>query len=831
MDRIIEVKVGGNYLSKDNKNAGVRGEANVTALRITFDESWGTYAKKITFWDARGLNPRVVFLEGSLLEDYKKSNLVYLVPIPAEPLREAGSMTFVIDGLIDDKRMRSVSDKLEVKDAPIDDEALRPEEPTPTEVEQLQEQLEELTNTIGEAMEAKELAEDAKESAEASASQAVESAGISVESATLAQESATKALATVGKSSYIGENGNWFAWDSSLGEFYDTGVKAQSGSTVYVGDNPPEDADVWIDPNGDDGVCLASKEDKSNKVKTASELIDYTSEEQYPNCKAVREYVISEVKKIGVGGGGGVGQATSDGSAEVFNDYENNKAYGLYSHAEGSNTTSGIMGYYFTKIDLSEDKLSAIFYLSTKQTGEETEERDTDFYINYSVGDIISYVSGSKYLDIAKITSIDTVNKTITVEALEGKVLAKGAYDTGVDDQIIYVYAKPTNGIIPFGHYAHAEGEATFAVERSSHAEGRKTVARGQHSHTEGRTTKAEGESSHAEGYNTKALGNSSHAEGSVTEARGGASHAEGYYTKAMSAYSHAEGVSSEARGYGSHAEGKGAIAEGFASHAEGQETKAEGESSHAEGYNTVAKEFCSHAEGDSTISVGKCQHVQGKYNIVDSQFAHIVGNGSSGGGRSNAHTIDWNGNAWFAGDVTVGANKEKLATENYDHNKWQLIVSGTLTNDAQRFSWAFEDEDTFEPIKYKEVYARFVMPTNNPDKLSGFAKGRGFVYVNRGTSVYNDGSLIWVDKGETNLLTVHLKMIGNVCICERRFDTVSRTQTPYLAQMTSAYYGITPGKDIGVDYITDVEVLLYPQDGTWLFKEGTTYEIWGVKA
>ena len=166
MDRIIEVKVGGNYLSKDNKNAGVRGEANVTKLRIAFDGSWDDYAKKITFWDARGLNPRVIFLDGSLLEDYKQSERVFLVPIPAEPLAEAGTLTFVIDGLIGDKRQRSVSDKLEIKDAPIDDEALRPDTPTPTEVEQMQLQLEGIKNNIAGAMEAKEDIENMSVSAE-----------------------------------------------------------------------------------------------------------------------------------------------------------------------------------------------------------------------------------------------------------------------------------------------------------------------------------------------------------------------------------------------------------------------------------------------------------------------------------------------------------------------------------------------------------------------------------------------------------------------------------------------------------------------------------------
>ena len=50
------------------------------------------------------------------------------------------------------------------------------------------------------------------------------------------------------------------------------------------------------------------------------------------------------------------------------------------------------------------------------------------------------------------------------------------------------------------------------------------------------------------------------------------------------------------------------------------------------------------------------------------------MGNGTSNGNRSNAHTIDWEGNAWFQGDVyvssTSGINKDegskKLVTEDY---------------------------------------------------------------------------------------------------------------------------------------------------------------------
>ena len=62
-------------------------------------------------------------------------------------------------------------------------------------------------------------------------------------------------------------------------------------------------------------------------------------------------------------------------------------------------------------------------------------------------------------------------------------------------------------------------------------------------------------------------------------------------------------------------------------------------------------------------------------FNIEDiaDVYAHIVGNGTPST-PSNAHTLDWSGNAWFQGDVytgsTSGTNKDegskKLATEEY---------------------------------------------------------------------------------------------------------------------------------------------------------------------
>lgn len=134
---------------------------------------------------------------------------------------------------------------------------------------------------------------------------------------------------------------------------------------------------------------------------------------------------------------------------------------------------------------------------------------------------------------------------------------------------------------------------------------------------------------------------------------------------------SHAEGMSTIASGESSHAEGNGSLASGASSHAEGSYTTASGGfGSHAEGSNTTANGIASHSEGSGTTASSQNQHVQGKYNIEDTnnKYAHIVGNGEDGK-NSNAHTLDWQGNGWFAGKLSQeGAPTEDkdLATKKY---------------------------------------------------------------------------------------------------------------------------------------------------------------------
>lgn len=226
MDRIIEVKVCGNHITKDNKYAGVQGEANVTQMRITFDEGWDGFAKKITFFNAYGNNHVSINLE---MPENAENIRTYLVAIPKEPLEFAGTMTFVLDGIMLDeidgnKVQRSVGDELEVKDSPNADDAVNAADPTPSDLEQFRVAIEEIKAGVQEAFKAKE----------------------SIQNMTVSCETlAPGAKATVNKSKNDGIVNLHYGIPE--GEKGDTG-----DSGVYIGDTEPTDPvkNVWIAPTG-----------------------------------------------------------------------------------------------------------------------------------------------------------------------------------------------------------------------------------------------------------------------------------------------------------------------------------------------------------------------------------------------------------------------------------------------------------------------------------------------------------------------------------------------------------------------------------------------------
>lgn len=166
MDRTINVTVNGEFVRKDSKNAGVQGEANVTHLHIVLSGDWEQFSKRIVWRDALGEHPVAVLLYNSV-EDLVagKDPLVFDTPIPAEPMALPGWCSFTIEGFRDSNPSAvsiTVTDHLLVK---VNDTYNTPSEPTPTQAQQLQTQIDEIvpqvSELVGNAITALEQAEEA----------------------------------------------------------------------------------------------------------------------------------------------------------------------------------------------------------------------------------------------------------------------------------------------------------------------------------------------------------------------------------------------------------------------------------------------------------------------------------------------------------------------------------------------------------------------------------------------------------------------------------------------------------------------------------------------
>ena len=287
------------------------------------------------------------------------------------------------------------------------------------------------------------------------------------------------------------------------------------------------------------------------------------------------------------------------------------------------------------------------------------------------------------------------------------------------------------------GNYSHAEGYNTTASGNYSHAEGSNTTASGHHSHAEGEKNIASESCSHVEGYDNSATGYCSHVEGEKNIASNNQAHAEGYKTIAS--------------GYVTHTEGWGTVAEHLLMSVSGQyniynqgdyAVKISGQVNRyvnseyyyadeyqitasgnfklvnpVKGYTTtqeVLGKYTLDLERDSMVSskiyyVNKAGSSNNSYVATQyynelrantkGEYIRVVGNGMSDTERSNAHTLDWQGNAWYAGDVYVGStsgtNKDegskKLVTQEYvdirvpawteaDEGKILKIVNGVPT-------------------------------------------------------------------------------------------------------------------------------------------------------
>ena len=298
--RTIHVTVTGEFISKDNKNGGVQGEANATQLHIVFDNTWSGYGKRVIWRDAYGENPVAVVLTPTVEGLIDGDTLTFDTPIPSEPLKHPGWCSFTIDGYQDGDPSQialTVSDTLKVYPNDTD---YRPGEPTPTQAQQIMAAIEaivpgmqeiaaeakswavggtgsregedtdnakyysgqaaasakEVEDRVAGAEAARDAAEDSASAAEQSALSAAASAAAAASYAEDAQESAqtaedaeTAAVSAADRAEeaalhapYIGENGNWYVWDREQGIFTDTGQPA----TALIDGNSGQSVRVWF---------------------------------------------------------------------------------------------------------------------------------------------------------------------------------------------------------------------------------------------------------------------------------------------------------------------------------------------------------------------------------------------------------------------------------------------------------------------------------------------------------------------------------------------------------------------------------------------------------
>ena len=117
-------------------------------------------------------------------------------------------------------------------------------------------------------------------------------------------------------------------------------------------------------------------------------------------------------------------------------------------------------------------------------------------------------------------------------------------------------------------------------------------------------------------------------------------------------------------------------------------------------------------ALGDHTIAYSPYQLVHGKYNDLDANniYAHIVGGGTDENeGRRNIYTLDWEGNATFAGKVSFAQDVKPTEGNdlvNLDYLNEQIAIKyfpHTLSADGSKSTIYVNDLDAYTIYKVKQ--------------------------------------------------------------------------------------------------------------------------------
>ena len=339
-------------------------------------------------------------------------------------------------------------------------------------------------------------------------------------------------------------------------------------------------------------------------------------------------------------------------------------SYGMQIYKGGDAATNKVAEFGETVVVGNQNKSHIMFDFHSMQLKDK--EGNTYFHVSDLRDNTGTTTIQEKFIGDGRTSTYSLTLVAIDVSSIEVKLDGTITQNYTATTNSITFDSRPSNGQEILVEYITASTEAkafTFGSRGNS-----ENNAIGALSYAEGQSVEASGLVSHAEGYITHAIGKYSHAEGASTQATSWASHSEGYNTSATGRYGHAEGRDTIASGTGSHAEGitmaievpdnTGNIpstASGMASHAEGGGCIASGQCSHAEGVITSAHGTGAHAQNYRTTAYSYFQTAMGRYNKEDrtGTYAVIVGNGSQDDMRSDAFTIDWDGNIQYAGSAS----------------------------------------------------------------------------------------------------------------------------------------------------------------------------------
>lgn len=231
--------------------------------------------------------------------------------------------------------------------------------------------------------------------------------------------------------------------------------------------------------------------------------------------------------------------------------------------------------------------------------------------------------------------------------------------------------------IVTTGNNANCEETSvveTFAktVDLNSKANKANTEITGSLSmYRKANTDKSAG--STALGVNNTATGLYSTALGNTTTASGTSSFTTGTNTLAAGSNASAFGNQSKANGANSLASGELATADGKSTSARGRANALNTQTIFPEwAADTEYKKYdrvkvTTESNGETTVALYSCRLDHTSSSTFDSSkwedvtnymdFADVVGNGINSGERSNAYALDWNGNAYFRGNVYVGCD------------------------------------------------------------------------------------------------------------------------------------------------------------------------------